>query len=120
MSQLEQITNLTTLAKEILSLTGEVEPDLFHQKTNYYLEQFGKWQDSVESDGLSVGDDPDNPLREALAQLLSHHEQVVARVEMLKGEVLDALTDVHKRGKALRSYVDRYPSRITIAGKRKG
>jgi len=70
--------------------------------------------------GSVYSEEAKQELRGRIEVLQTNHAQLVSELNLLKGEVVEHLGEIHRRGKALRTYIDRFPSRVSIAGKRKG
>ena len=90
-----------------------------------YVTEFENWfaglagkNPLAEDTGLS--DSERATLRGSLETLQTNHQRVVAILNSLKSAVVEDLGELQKRGKALRTYIDRFPSRITVTGRRKG
>ena len=118
-----QVQHLSLLATKILSFGDSVSIESFGDHINQYLTTFQEWQVGLESNEQfleSLPHDEKAAFREAVVQLHSLHEQIVTLVSEKKTALLANLAELHKREKALKAYVDRYPARITITGKRKG
>lgn len=104
------------------STTASTEADdLLIERVSSYLDAFDSWR-AVQ--GVSIEGDLNlnlhKELREELISLQAVHLEVMALTERRKGDLGARLSDVGLRAKALRSYVDHFPSRINITGKRKG
>jgi hypothetical protein len=103
----------------------QVKGDEILQKASEYLQQFESWVAALQADNpFSEGSEVDPVKREMLrgrVELLqSNHQRLVQALTTLKGDVVDQLSEIHRRSKALKTYIDRFPSRISITGKRKG
>jgi len=83
-----------------------------------YLEQVDTWRARVEVDP-GEGEMPDS-VRTRFESLNAIHKELLTRAEQSKAIVSSAMGEVHKKAGALRIYIDKYPQRITIAGRRKG
>lgn len=118
---LQQLSYLVALAREALIVSIDRE-ELFVEKVTAYLEQFESWRTGIEQQGDSgeesiLSSEECRPQLELLQKL---HQEVLSRATVQRDLVAHQLGEIHRRAQALKKYVDRYPSRITIAGKREG
>jgi uncharacterized protein YjbK len=113
---------LIETAKGLLLITKDSSLEEFDVKANKYIESFTQWQLEFEAGDVlqGVSDYDRQEIREVLIELQEVHNQVIQFANEYREGVLGALSELHKRGKALRAYVDNYPSRITVTGKREG
>lgn len=123
--EIAHIVGLTEIAKAVLALDDSIEPDELVEQLNHYLNQFENWQRGFEERGIltatqELEEEKRAELRSAIETLLASHVKVVERAEAAKAAVGEQMTGIHKRGAAMKKYIDRYPSRISITGKRKG
>ncbi|MCC6221111.1 MAG: hypothetical protein IT291_07720 [Deltaproteobacteria bacterium] len=119
------IENLLKLCSCIGSLPEGVDLDSLVQEVGVYLDSLEKWQAAFVGaaplgDGSAFSDDERSSIRALLAKLDESHRIVLAIVDRRKELVAGQMGELHHRGKALKSYLDKYPARITIAGKRTG
>lgn len=116
---------LQDTAKDVLEADRQGDVNLFLEKVGLYLDSFDAWKNEVEKvnpldDSSSLSDAEREYLRAQIKELDVVHRAVVLRAVEIKDSVADTIGDVHKRAKVARAYIDQFPSRITIAGKRKG
>lgn len=109
-----EITHLKQLAERVLSL-DPTSTESFLSLVTEYLEDFDRWAAAMSATGA-----PSEPLRGALEQLSGLHQQVTERADLHREKIKWDLGETHRRAQGLKAYVDRFPSRITIAGKREG
>ena len=131
-----KLIELMELARELADDAAETDPALFVERVGPYLEKFEEWQ---QAHRLYVGDaDTERSetgvrgssdqlteaergeLRAKIAALAEVHLKVLQYANDHKDRVGEKMSHVHRRAYGLKAYVDRFPSRITIAGKRKG
>ncbi len=116
-SEKEELEALLTSAKKVLVLVEESTLEHLEENLESYLNNFRLWQERFERNEHQI---EDTALVSLLEELQLLHQQVVEKVNIKKDDILLALQEIHKRGKAVKAYIDRYPSRITITGKREG
>lgn len=99
---------------------GEV--DKFLQRSDRYLKALELWR--LEIGAAGDGGLEKHPQRDQLMALIeklnTRHAEVVRRSQELKDEVAHELSAMRKRASALKAYIDRFPKRVTITGKRQG
>lgn len=93
-----------------------VEAEQFVPQTADYLQAFDAWTNL----NFSPPEEEHAAYRTLIVQLQGLHTEVTALANNRKDEVAAEMAELNKRGAALRKYIDRYPSKITIAGTRKG
>lgn len=121
---LNLIDSLIRHAEEALAVP-ETDVDQVLGKLDRYLVEFEKWQESLGGKNPLAKDSLLSPetqkkLRTQIEKLSTLHQQVVTRAETNRQGVHRQIAEIRKRTQALKAYIDRYPSRITIAGKREG
>ena len=116
------IKQLTENAKAVLAIDEVPE---FLEGVEQYLEAFDVWQKAftannplAESSG--VGEKEKLAIRAEVNELIKVHLELAQTAEQNKGKILERMGDIRKRSQALKTYIDRYPKRITITGKREG
>lgn len=115
------LEDLLQLARQGLSLSPEDDGERFVEAVEGYLGKFEQWRLSWDEQAMeSLPTKEKDALRAQLAVLKELHQQLMSKIDLGKQGLLDQMSDFGKRAKALRSYIDHYPSRITIAGRRKG
>ena len=119
------VRELTAEAEAISSLSLESDLEQVLLQADSYTARLESWKNQVEEAApFEAESDFTTAQKEAFrAQVLVFQDRHLALTERLSGArdlVTQQMGDLHKRAKALRTYVDRFPSRITIAGKRKG
>ncbi|HQH26107.1 MAG TPA: hypothetical protein PLP17_01810 [Oligoflexia bacterium] len=121
----QNLERLNYLVGEALAVPEDGSLDEFVAKTEGYMEALEAWQAEIGQSGLSnqtseLPEHEKSMLRELISSLNERHQQLMVRAGMAKDNVGAAMGDIHRRAAGLKKYVDSYPSRITIAGKRKG
>ncbi|MCB0346737.1 MAG: flagellar protein FliT [Bdellovibrionales bacterium] len=117
----EELNALIELARSCGNLPKNADPEDVITQIRKYLEIFDDWQQRAgEFDVDSISEAEQAQIKSSIEELQRLHSGVTARAESAKGKIADDLSDLHKRNKALKTYLDRYPSRISITGKRKG
>lgn len=118
-----QVVRLIDQGKSILSLELGTDLEPLLERMESYLSSFQDWQNNFEKQRVnlsSLSAEQSQALRSHLEELSKIHEDIATRLASNKNDLTEELGDIHKRGKALKAYVDRFPQRITIAGKREG
>lgn len=119
MIDLKQIKNLIDRASAVVGAEEADDVELFLKSVTEYLEAFDVWQADL-GDTATLSEEERERARPEVEKLNQMHNQVMAITESKKGLVTAEMKNLHKRAGALKKYIDRYPARITIAGKRKG
>ena len=119
------VKHLLALAEEALQLRGGPSVEEFIGKTGEYLDALEVWQKGMNQDnpllpGSSVSEAEKQMLRGEIEQLNELHQRLLSQAGAAKDDVGTQMSEVHRRASGLRKYIDSGPSRITIAGKRKG
>ena len=107
-----------SISSNSVSLEGD---DRLIELLGAYLDSFDAWR-AFQEDHLPADLSPQQQeiLRSELKELQGVHLEVMELTERKKGELGVRLSDVGLRAKALRCYVDHFPARINITGKRQG
>ena len=115
MSELNSLTGaLVGKAKDALCCAEADDTPAFMHSLEGYLSSFDSWEKIVLQSKL-----PDDAgFQEKLQELYQLHQKMLTVAQEKKDQVLGRLGDIKRRKKALRTYIDRYPSRISITGKR--
>lgn len=120
----EQIVELKKLANAALAAAGREDAQTFVDSTEAYLTALEQWQQQTANRKASLSDGLDEnrtvQLRAALEELQTLHRRLLEKAALTKDEVGEQLGDVHRRAQGLKRYLDVYPSRVTITGRRKG
>ena len=121
---LNSLSVLLSSLPQIPDLPAEELDDRFPQ-IETYLNDFEEWRGQIErknplEDSAAGTAEDKAQLRAAIGQLYERHLEFSGRLTLLQRDVARQLGEIHQRGRALKAYIDRYPSRITVAGKRKG
>ena len=126
MSQADELSpvKLTALGQRLLAIPQDQIEQLL-ESLEAYLADFDVWQSRVTAinplgDESSLSQAARAALRSELEELSTVHRQVLDVAQQNRDRVHARIGDVRKRAQALKAYIDRYPSRITIAGKREG
>ncbi|MCC6953279.1 MAG: hypothetical protein IT290_04105 [Deltaproteobacteria bacterium] len=118
------VEQLIQLARRALELPVDEAASLVAALEDY-LQAFDSWQLALSGTNPLA---PDSPLseserdsfRSSVQQLETLHRAVLELAQNNRDRVYNQMGGVRKRAQALRAYIDKYPSRITIAGKREG
>lgn len=122
---LEDINCLLGMAETVIQLSDSEDLEVFLEATDRYLEKFSIWRESIEQDEgkLSLQQLKGNlnsSMVDHLKKLQEQHLKITNLTEAKRTEVGEGIANLHTRSRALKSYMDRFPQRITIAGKREG
>ncbi len=125
MSYSQDVSNLVALAESALASAEQKVVDEFVVKTGEYLDALEKWQQAMNQcnpllEGRELSDGERASFRAQIEKLGDLHQRLLNDAGSTKDDVGTKMSDVHKRAAGLRKYIDSAPSRITIAGKRKG
>lgn len=125
MEENERVQSLISLAEQALRISKEEGVELFTERTGAYLDALEQWQTQIKGQNPLVDPSPLNAeerqsLRSLIERLGELHQELMTRAGAEKEEVGQQIGEVHKRAAGLRKYIDTAPSRITVAGKRKG
>ncbi len=119
-----QLRVLIQRANDTFSLDPTLDVEQYLGALGGYLEQFNDWQRVIESGGTdylsTLAVEERDELRDLVLELDEIHQRIISRVDENRTRLGLELGEVHRRGKALRAYVDHLPPRISITGKRKG
>ena len=113
----EEIIDLLSLAEYALA-EEEADSEKFLKSLARYLDALEFWRAA-----LAKSDSPQptgDGVKSALGRLNETHQRLLERSNLHREKLMSEMGTAQKKAKALRSYVDRFPERITIAGKRKG
>lgn len=111
------INELLELAQKAID-DEALDSELFLQSVAEYLEALESWRSSLPNP--EAGTPAREEMKAALGRLNETHKVLLERSNVHREKLMGQMGDAQKKAKALRSYVDRFPERITIAGKRKG
>lgn len=114
----ERLESLISLAEKVLECPVE-ERDSFIEQVDSYLNALESWRTDIEEKMASQSELPPS-LRERVELLNSRHQELMRRADFERQALTAEMGEAKKKASALRAYVDRFPQRITIAGKRKG
>lgn len=119
-----QVRRLIELAQHALQL-GLLDPAQLLVEVDAYLQEFELWQGNIAQVNplgptSSFSDNEKVQFRNELLELEQVHQELVTRAESCRDQIRSDITEIRKRTQGLKAYIDRYPSRITIAGKREG
>ena len=122
---LARVQNLIELAEKAIGDFELAPTEEFVLHTESYMAQLEAWQSEMGPDGLSnfaaaISPEDKAKLKQCVTHLNELHAELIRRAETAKQQVGAEMGDLHKRAVGLRKYVDTYPSRVTITGKRKG
>lgn len=118
-----KVSQLLRTAQKLLSSFESESTESFVAEVEQYLEALEAWRTNLdeplfkklEKEGNSL-----DALRDAVTELTEAHAEVLKRCEAYREAALGDIDDAHKRAKAMKTYVDRFPKRISITGQRKG
>lgn len=111
------IRRLIRLATEAL-LAEQKDVDTFLAGIGEYLTSLEEWRTKFAE--VSPTEEVDAETRAALTELNEIHQKLLQGGDQFRKKLTQEMGDNKKKASALRAYVDRFPQRITIAGKRKG
>jgi hypothetical protein len=120
---LERIEKLILMAEDAVAFREVQEIEAFVASTENYLNELEMWQAEVKALSSAQEDgtrESDPRIREALNRLGEIHQKLMQKADVAKDNVGSQMGDMHKKAQGLKKYIDILPSRITIAGKRKG
>jgi len=113
----EAINKLLELARQSLAET-KPDSDSFLTSVANYLDELEVWRkDFTERENPSQVTEDE---KQAIAELNETHQRLLRRANEYRESLMSEMGSAQKKAKALRVYVDRFPARITITGKRKG
>jgi hypothetical protein len=114
------VRELDKEARSVLSFGADTPR--FIAAVEQYLQHFDAWQSAITGGDAPSFSAPSE--KEAFRKLLTDfsrvHQQVADEAGSCRDQVASKLGDIRRRAHVLRSYIDQYPSRITITGKREG
>ena len=122
MGLLDEVRELISAARNSLAEEARGNFEAFVQTVTVYLDRFEQWYQRYEKDKPSYGlsEDQRSELKKLVEELNALHQQIITKTTVERDAVATEMGQLHKRGQALKAYVDRFPSRISITGKRKG
>lgn len=106
---MSDLADLISAAEAALDAAEESDPGEFLSYLDSYLELL----EQADLEALAVA-------KEGLEKLLSLHKELGIKAELVKADVGAQLAELGPKAKALKAYTNRLPSRINIAGTRKG
>ncbi len=115
--QEQNIRALIALAEKAIA-DESAGTDVFLESVAHYILALEDWRANVAPEGEATR--VDEPSRLALGELNEIHHRLLARANELKQSLVSEMGEAKKKAGALRAYVDRFPQRITITGKREG
>lgn len=121
-----EIDQLVAQAEQLLAVELSAETlDPFLSAAQGYLDNVEAWRTAFQTSdamdrALKLPDEQRAEFKAVVMKLVEVHDQVTQRSAAVRDDLKDQIIDVHRRAKGLKRYIDQYPSRITIAGKRKG
>lgn len=120
----EHLDRLLVQAETALSLEPAGAPDELIGLLDVYLQDFDAFQGEIEVGG-SPGSrgwsgEEKSTFRAKLERLNLLHDQIIAIATAERDAVGKSLGELQNRNRALKKYVDQYPERISLTGKRKG
>jgi len=118
------LVELECLAQRALSVS-DADVEIFLEAADAYLLSFQEWKSDIDTQhktGLldELEDSEKASMRQQIELLTQLHRQVLDKADRLKVNVSSQMGSAHRKAQALKSYVDRYPGRISITGKRQG
>ncbi len=125
MEEERRVSDLIVLAQKAMSLADGFDLVAFVDATEAYLSTLEAWQAEVNARGTPLVASVDSEqekesLRQRVKELQEIHQRLLSRAADTKEGVGVQMTELHKRATGMKKYVDTFPARITIAGKRKG
>ena len=118
---LSKIENLSDTANKALAVELN-DVDAFLSLTATYLNDFESFSSKFSPDEVvkSISSQDKKHLSQLLQELNRLHGEIVLRSTSSQTMVTDVISDVHKRSKALKKYVDTFPDRISITKNKEG
>lgn len=130
--QFQILDTLIRLGEQALEAGGKVndrtgtgeDVERFVTQVTHYLELLERWQAAVNNSnpflmpGVTEAEKED--ARSKVSQLGELHKKILSRASESKDTVGSEVSAVHKKAQAMKAYVDPYPGRMTITGKRTG
>ncbi len=125
MAPLEAVTELIRSAASALAEECLVDAELFVERVDTYLQKLESWQAEIREVNPFAGNSllserEKEELRLRIEELNEKHQLLMTRASSVKDDVGEKMGDLHRRSSGLKKYVDTFPPRITIAGKREG
>ncbi len=122
---MRQADDLIASARRALKSAEAGEVDVFLQHAASYLGDFEPWSSQISelkpfSPNSKVPKKQQEAAKAKVKSLYDVHTAVVQAAEQRKEVVGGQLGSMHKKSKAIKTYLDPYPSRVSITGKRKG
>lgn len=118
------LTELIACAERALGVPAEQGVESFLELAASYLESFEQWQNGLDESNPLQSELLSSPekeaFREELLRLSVLHQQLIERAGGEKSELSSQMGEMHRKAAGLKRYVDNFPSRISIAGKRRG
>jgi hypothetical protein len=115
MSLEEKIVKLVNTGNSLLTIpvVSDDDSDLFIVGLDKYLSQLDVIQPLLKDEAKTVS--------EGLAkELLDVHQKVLEKAEKEKESVLIKMGQINQRANMLKTYLNQFPGRISITGKREG
>lgn len=113
------LTVVVDLAEQALAEPPS-EIERFLKRSDRYLKALDAWRAQLASGSGIEGHPQHDELLQLIERLNAVHSEIVKRSQDMREEVAQELSAMHKRASALKSYIDRFPKRVTITGKREG
>ena len=115
MDALKQVEELCDMGSTLLTRASTLDLESFEEGVQRYVDRFQTWAEKFNEE-IPIPDD----LRNALERLQEIHSKLSSEVVVRRDQIGQALGDVHRKEKAHKAYIDQFPKRITLTGKRKG
>lgn len=122
---MRQADDLIASARRALASAEAGETEVFLQHAASYLGDFEPWSSQISelkpfSPDSNVPEEQQAEAKKHVQDLYDVHTAVVTAAEERKVAVGAQLGSMHKKSKAIKTYLDPYPSRVSLTGKRKG
>jgi hypothetical protein len=122
---MRQAEDLIASASRALASAEAGATEVFLQHAASYLGDFEPWASQMnELEPLrpeaDFSEEEKASAKEIIQKLFDIHSAVLAAAEGQKETVGAQMGAMHKKSKAIKTYLDPYPGRVSITGKRKG
>jgi len=124
--QLESELHSLMQRADSLSIPDEVEArQSAIDAIGVYMDDVDSWNSAAEellgkTDYNWKSEDQKSQFATLVEKFAEKHAHLTTLAEKAMGDVQGDLKQLHKKGNALKKYIDRFPASISITGKRKG
>ena len=121
-----QLVRIRALAAQARALLAEEVSNTasFVTKLADYVRDLEEWQASPGTKALmaqlpSLKGKEQAELRNLLEAFSKEHQAVLQLAQQCRNNVADEMSHLHQKGRALRTYLDRLPTRVNVTGQRR-